>query len=186
MRKLVLDLELEQPSSNPNTPDSQVKEPSIIQIGYVIVDTVSEEILLKRSVYVNIGVPLSNYIKKLTGITDEQVANGLSIEDAFQVVVNDSVAFGCLNPVVQWGSGDVEHLQYEANMVKFGRSGMNIKHLYQVWAEANGVNTSGGLSKALSRIGIGWVSGRSHDALNDAINTARMYLHLRSLLKVGK
>lgn len=65
----------------------------------------------------------------------------------------------------------------------FGRSGMNIKHMYQVYAEANGMNNSGGLGKSLKKCGLIWQGGGKHNALFDALNTAHFHNFLYKKMK---
>lgn len=188
---IAIDLELEQPKSNQQTPDSKLDEEKIIQLGWVVFN--NKEVLKEQRKYVNIGVPLSKFIKDLTKITDEQIASGGTILDAYDELVKDQKEFNTSRVVRQWGGGDMDALRsdllsnytYHRFNVKweFGRSGFNVKHLYQAYALVNGLNTSGGLSKCMSRCNLLWEGRGKHDALNDAINTARFYNLLSSKLK---
>ena len=64
-----IDLELEQPHTNHQTPDSQLNKEMIIQVGYVIYEIEPEfKVLEEVSDFINIGVKLSEFIKKLTKI----------------------------------------------------------------------------------------------------------------------
>lgn len=176
-RHIALDLELEQPKTRVDTQDSQLDEEKIIQVGYIIYELEPEFKILKEvSLFVNIGVPLSAYIKKLTGISNEQIASGGTIEEAYQQLVSDTKEFDCIRVVKQWGGGDIEWLQKEVPNEKweFGRSGCNIKHLYQIYAEANGKNRSGGQKKCMKRCGLTF-DGSTHNAAVDALNTAKFH-----------
>lgn len=181
-----IDLELEQPKSNPQTPDSQLDEEKIIQVGYVIYSLEPDLHIHQEALYhVNINVPLSKFIKTLTGISDEDIKDGMSIEEIYDDLTNDLQIFNFSRIVKQWGGGDMDCLRKELPEVKweFGHSGCNIKHMYQMYAEANGLNTSGGLKKSLNRIGLGWEGRKAHNALADAFNTARMHKFLYDKIK---
>lgn len=191
---IALDLELEQPYDNPQTPDSKLDFSKIIQVGWVVFN--SEKVLKKVTRYVNIGVPLSKFIKDLTRITDEQIASGGSLLDAYSDLVADQKEFNTIRVVRQWGGGDMEQLKIELDSEQlpsemeahdykwqFGRSGLNVKHLYQAYALANGLNTSGGLSKCMARLDLVWAGRGKHDAMLDAWNTANFYNLLENRLK---
>jgi len=175
---IALDLELEQPKTNPQTPDSLLDEEKIIQVGYVVFKVFPEfEVLQTRSLFINIGIPLSTFIKKLTGITDKQITVGGTIEGAYNKLVFDMQMYKCRRVVKQWGGGDMECLRREVSGLdwKFGRSGHNVKHMYQTYAEANGLKRSGGLSKSMGQCGLQWEGRGKHNAAIDALNTARFY-----------
>jgi len=186
-KHIALDLELEQPNTNPQTPDSKLTEEKIIQVGYVIYEIEPEfKVLKKVSSFVDIGVPLSEFIKKLTGISDSDILTGVSIEEAFRELTMDANAFETIRVVKQWGGGDMDCLQREVPEEKweFGRSACNIKHMYQVYAEANGQNRSGGLKKSMKRCGLTFEGG-AHDAAIDAFNTAKFHTFLHRVMKKG-
>ena len=85
--RYALDLELEQGKTNPKTPDSQLDSPKIIQIGVVFFNSLTKEVLGRYKWYINIGVPLSSLIKKLTGITDDDLRHGCSIQEAYDMLL---------------------------------------------------------------------------------------------------
>lgn len=182
-----IDLELEQPKTNPQTPDSELDEEKIIQVGYVVYALEPEfEVKLSVREYVKLGVPLSAFIKNLTKIKDSDLEDrGRSIGSIYQDLTINQKLYGFNRVVKQWGSGDMECLQREVggDNWQFGRSGCNIKHLYQIYAEANGLNISGGLSKSMSKCGLKWEGQGKHDALVDAFNTARFHHFLYNKLK---
>lgn len=133
-----IDLELEQPMTNSQTPDSLLTEESIIQVGYVIYSLEPEFTIHKQVCeHIDIGVPLSSFIKKLTGITNDDIKAGKNLTDVYNSLVKDIKDFNCVRSVKQWGGGDIECLKKELPYVKWelGRSGFNIKHLYQMYAE---------------------------------------------------
>lgn len=185
---IAIDLELEQPYTNQQTPDSKLDKSKIIQLGWVVFN--DKEVLKEQREYVNIDVPLSQFIKDLTKITDDQIASGGTLNEAYAKLVEDQKEFNTSRVVRQWGGGDMEHLKMEietetvdAPKWEFGRSGFNVKHLYQAYALENGLNTSGGLSKCMARCDLIWQGRGKHDALLDAHNTARFYNLLAGKLK---
>ena len=182
-----IDLELEQPKTNSQTPDSKLDNSKIIQVGYVIYKLEPEfEVIKQVSDFIDIGVPLSSFIKKLTGIKDSDISNGISIEDAYVNLVHDQEVFNFSRIIKQWGSGDMKCFREELpEDVKweFGHSGCNIKHMYQVYAEANEMNTSGGLSRSMAKCGLKWEGRGKHNAVIDALNTARFHNFLYKKFK---
>lgn len=195
---IALDLELEQSYTNHQTPDSKLDRSTIIQLGWIVYecDNGNYNVLKESRHYVNINVPLSDFIKKLTHITDEQISSGGTLLEAYDELVSDQKEFNTIRVVRQWGGGDMTHLKMELDTEQvitpeyldnykweFGGSGFNVKHLYQAYALANDLNTSGGLSKCLGRCNLPWNGQGKHDALVDAINTAQMYAFLENEFK---
>jgi inhibitor of KinA sporulation pathway (predicted exonuclease) len=194
-----LDLELEQPKTNPQTLDSGLDYAKIIQVGWCVFEAHDGKIELfeKRSVFIDIGTPLSNFIKKLTGISNEDLKGGLTLLEAYNLLKEDQRKYSTSRIVRQWGNGDMEELKAELesetpnNLLTdyswgFGRSGFNVKHLFQAYCLANGLNERSGLAKSLRRVGLNFESVNNkgkHDALADAVNTARMYAFLENKLE---
>ena len=181
-----IDLELEQPKTNHQTPDSLLDKEKIIQVGYVIYELEPEfKVIEEVSRFVNIGVPLSKFIKKLTGISDEDVSSGTTINIIFQEMIDLQKKYDFTRAIKQWGGGDMDCLQSEVSGLPwvFGRSGVNIKHIYQIYAEANGMKPSGGLGKSMNKCGLKWQGGGKHNALFDALNTAHFHNFLYKQLK---
>lgn len=173
-----LDLELEQPRSL-RIPDSNVTEEKIIQVGYVIYRVEPGfELIESVSRFVNIGVPLSTFIKALTGIRDSEIAKGIEPVQIYDELVSKQSQYRFLRVIKQWGGGDMDCLRRELPFGiewQFGRSGFNVKHLYQIYAEKHGMNRSGGLSKCMNRCGLKWEGRGKHNAEIDALNTARFH-----------
>ena len=87
-----------------------------------------------------------------------------------------------------WGAGDQNAILKELPKDYkwgFGRSSFNVKHLFQLWAEVNGINPSGGLKKSMNKIGLKF-KGSAHNALVDAENTAMVFLELSKRLKISQ
>jgi inhibitor of KinA sporulation pathway (predicted exonuclease) len=204
MRYIALDLELEQPKTNTQTKDSVLDKEKIIQVGWLVFEVSPDEkvkILKTQRRYVYLGVPLSKFIKKLTNITDEELDNGESLVDIFEALKKDQKDFDTSRVIREWGSGDMSQLRLEVvsevNDTKmtdsrdfwpFGRSGFNVKHLFQAYAYANNKKSRGGLLSSMKKMGLSWINsgfkdGGQHDATNDAINTAYVYCELEKLFK---
>jgi DNA polymerase III epsilon subunit-like protein len=184
MIHLSLDLELEQNKTNPQTPDSQLDEAAIIQVGLAVYDP-EVGIIETRGYHINIGVPISGYIQKLTGITNEDLELGVSLDFAYEEMVRLQAHYKTSRALLQWGGGDDEALKKELGKDTswmFGRSGFNVKHLYRAYAEANGLNISGGLKTCCKRLGLPF-EGRAHDAVWDAAATAKVYGRIMRAMK---
>lgn len=166
----VIDLEMNMPSGK------------IIQIGAVRGLTETGQITDKLNIYVNPGEPIGPYITKLTGITDDDVVNACSLEEAYiQLCEFHKGAFiNCMT----WGGGDAHHLKKQLNPEifkqypwPFGRRWIDAKTLYVAYRDANNKKVAGGLAKAMTKFGLRF-DGRIHDALDDARNTFRIYIEL--------
>jgi inhibitor of KinA sporulation pathway (predicted exonuclease) len=185
MNRISLDLELEQPKSNTQTPDSLLDVEKIIQVGYVVFDDQTGEIIKEVCKEVNIFVPLSNFIKKLTGISNKQISDGTDLVSIIDGLKQDCLDYKCSRKILTWGAGDQECIVRELPgdyQWIFGRSAFNVKHLYQLYRETNGKNPSGGLSKSMKNMGINF-KGSAHNALADAINTATIFMALKDKLR---
>lgn len=182
MIRYSLDLELEQPYTNPQTPDSKLKYPQIIQIGVVFFNSLTSEVLHKQKWYINIEVSLSSFIKKLTNITDEQLQSGTTTKQAYSELLDLIKKFEACRRPITWGRGDLQALQSEVDHYKLGRGESNVKALWQDVAPILSINGRGGLSKSMAKIGLQF-KGRAHDALVDAENTMYMYLKLIEYFK---
>lgn len=147
--------------------------PEIIQIGLVEVNTKTKEIGRKKDMFV---VPekteMSQYCMDLTGITKKQVyKQGLTYDKAIEIL---ETKFGFNNKlVIAWGRDD-----------KAFRNGidqyMNLSHLYSM---INGTDEKFKLEEALKREGLVF-EGKPHNALIDAENTAKLFIHLLNKITI--
>lgn len=178
-----LDIEMEQPISNPQTPDSLIYEQEIIQVGFCVSSPQGE--FLESGLYnIHKEYKLSNFIKTLTGISDKDLACGISLDETYLKLCQTRERHNAYRKLLTWGQGDQQQIQKELGVFvpwQFGHSSFNVKHLYQFYAEHNGLNPSGGLKKVCSRLGIKF-EGRAHNALTDSIMTAKVYLKLCELI----
>lgn len=196
MRRIALDLELNTDGTNPTE--------SIIQVGYTVFDT-KEGIIETAGDYIKIDKPLYPFIINLTSISQREIdTKGVSLEQAYLNLLEfcdkHEVKFGQL---VTWGSGDLSELKGQLQQAeffdwKFGRSELNLKAVYQMFAVANGFKRSGGLKLSMKNQGLNFVpymdnvadekfrQRGAHDARTDALNTARFYLHLQNKMLLDK
>lgn len=177
MKLLVLDLEMNQPSGK------------IIQVGACIFRKKDGAIIDKFMIYVNPNEKLNEEIVKLTGITQDKVeTEGCTCKEAYLKLKKFVRKHKVLKTTLVWGSGlynDVSRLYREADPEEpnfMGHRIWDVKTLYQMYQFENGLSTKGGLAKAVGDLGLTF-EGKNHDALSDAINTAKVYKFLTSKLK---
>lgn len=184
---LSLDLEL----NEPNTKNR------VIEIGYVIGDTETEEILTKKSILIRLpeNEVLMPFITTLTGIEPDHLeTNGVGLDDAFEILWADKEYYKPFINPLQWGHGDADLLcqAFRDNGINiadrtggrglFGRRVIDVKTLYVSHNIALGLHPSGGLSKSMAKVGLQF-QGKKHRAHNDAYNTFFMYLQLIKYFK---
>ncbi len=201
MKYLAIDLEIEQPRSNPQTLDSMTDTPELIQAGIVVFELAAGEptVLFSKTYMVNYPYELSNFIKALTSISDEDVNKAtLQAKDILDIIRALMQEYGTSRQIVEWGSGDTKFIAEKAgldteqlgDLYGIARSQINVKTLFQCYALANDIKTKGGLSKSMGKLGMGFKSthykGRNrgcHWAESDALNTARIFNKLISLMR---
>ena len=201
MKFITIDLEIEQPYTNIQSPDSRTDKQELIQIGIVVFEIVEFEPVILHSETMNIfyGEPLSIFIKTLTSISDENVNS--SDNHAIDGVVRLrelQQQFDTSRQIVEWGSGDISFLLESAGISQslfnskygFARSTINVKVLYQLYAMMNGKKVRGGLSTSMGKLGLQFKGTRykghnkgKHWAEADALNTARIFNRLCNLIK---
>jgi len=170
MKELVvaLDLELNQPSGR------------IVQIGAVLGNLRTGEVVSHFDAKVNPEEPFSSRIAELTGIGALELESAPSLAVAGEALAawltpRDSVRI--LNPLT-WGGDDTVVLREQLGLSQerwmFGRRWIDVKTLYVAWRMAQYKEISGGLAKAMTKLGLAF-QGRKHNALDDALNTFRMY-----------
>jgi inhibitor of KinA sporulation pathway (predicted exonuclease) len=170
---LSLDLEMNQPSGR------------IIQIGACVGNIHTGEIVETLSILVDPGEPLSDFIIGLTGITEERLdRDSTSLLEAYQTLQSMHKRHTCFMNPLTWGGGDSYELKkqlIEQDSLQgpwcFGRRWIDVKTLYHTRQLMNGKPVQAGLAKALVKLGLQF-KGRKHDALDDAINTFKIFLEL--------
>lgn len=167
MNFLSLDLEFDQPSGQ------------IIQIGAVVGNIATGDILGRFSAYVKIEVPLNPFIVQLTGITDAELAHsGTDLITAYKKLLAFRAQFQDVqvNPLT-WGGGDSQELLQQLQQAHtepfewpLGRRWFDVKTLFQFRQMRRHQKPQAGLAKALTKLGMQF-KGRKHNALDDALNT---------------
>lgn len=166
-----LDIEFEQPSEE------------IIQVGCVVGNLKSGEILEEYCKHVNIDKTLSEYISKLTGIKQRDIDNGTTIENVYDDLKILHKDYDCFRNCLTWGGGDSESIKkavkLDEEMYLFGRRWIDVKTVFISYMWSQGESHRSGLAKSLLRLGMRF-EGRKHNAMDDAKNTFFIY---RELLK---
>lgn len=173
---IVIDLECtcwDDEHGNYNRPDKQKSE--IIEIGVAAIDTKKEEITETESIMVRpISSTVSKFCTKLTGHTQKDVEQGISLEDACKILkkkykVNNRV----------WASwGDYDRVQFDRDCsyklvkVPFNRRHINAKTLF---ALRNRLDFELPVGLALEKLNMSF-EGRQHRGVDDAKNIARILL----------
>ena len=170
-----LDLEMNQPSE------------SIIQIGCVVGNLASGEILEEYSQHIKIDETIAPFIIKLTGITQENVNNGITLEEAYTQLQALHTKYECFRNAICWGGGDSselrKQLKLDDDIFLFGRRWIDVKTVYISYRWASNLSHQAGLAKALLKIGMTF-EGKKHNACDDARNTFYIYRELLEHFKV--
>lgn len=168
MNILVIDCEYNQPSGK------------TIQIGAAVFKVKTGELLESMCLYVNPGEPLQQFIIDLTGVTERDVQNGYSIQDAYIVLKAMHKRHKCFKNPLVWGSGvrnDSQHIHMEAFPEEENFMGfrvLDVKTIYQSVMMFQNSTVRGGLKKSMESCGLTF-EGAAHDALADAMNTFRFW-----------
>ena len=174
---LALDLELN------NAPDGSTPSPSIIQVGVAIGSArqLPSEWIVKKW-FVKVNEPIYPFITELTGITTDDVKNGLQhydIANELDKLIKDNNVF--VHPVT-WGGGDASELKADferwgVEFNNFGRRWIDVKTLHTLNMLARGKKPNGGLSSALSVYDLIF-EGKEHRADIDAYNTLKLFFEI--------
>lgn len=167
-----LDLEMNQPSGK------------IIQIGITIGDLTKRSIIETKSFMVNPEEEITEYINKLTGITQNQVKDAPVLVDAYKQMNEWLDTYKPHKQSIVWGQGDVRTLKKQVNDIDltiehrhFGFREMDVKTLVQAHQISIGKSSQGGLAKSLTKYGMKF-RGACHNAEADSLNTLLLYYRL--------
>jgi len=164
-----LDLEYNQPSG------------TIIQVGLVVGNLKTGDILEKYCKCVKVDEIISDYIINLTGVTQLDVDNGSKLQDIYNDIVDLSKKYDCFRNPITWGGGDSIDLRNELKLTDqdfiFGRRWIDAKTLFVSRCFARELKHQSGLGKSMKRLGLSF-EGRKHNALDDALNTFIIYRKL--------
>ncbi len=169
-----LDLEFEQPCE------------TILQVGVVVGNLKSGEILEEYCEHVKVDLQVSEYIRKLTGIKQTDIDNGKSLNDIYLDLIRMHTDHDCFRNCISWGGGDSQALRTALNlddeMFLFGRRWIDAKTVFISHMFANGENHRSGLAKSLVRLGMKF-DGKKHNSKDDAKNTFFIYRELLERMK---
>ena len=161
--------------------------PKIIQVGIAIASPLRPDDMRTFCWYLDPQEPITPFIQRLTGITDEIIKEKSVSHDVVAKELGELLTVNeCfVNPVVWGGGGDGndaselkdEFRERNIDFPFFGRRVIDVKGIYVFLEQVSGRSPSGGLRKSLSRYGLQF-QGTPHRADVDAYNTLRFYFDL--------
>lgn len=158
-------------------PPGQVSE--IIEIGLTVVDLELGARLAKHRILVRPRrSEVSAFCTELTGLTPEEVAEGVTFAAACTVLARDHDAGR--RPWVSWGDYDRNQFVRQCDQTgaeyPFSRHHTNAKLRF---TEAHHLRGRPGMAQALQHAGLP-LEGRHHRGDDDSWNIAALVLHLRA------
>ena len=182
MKHIVVDLEMN--NINPKSEARSICTMETIEIGAVMLDDNLKEISSFRTyVKPQYNTGIVKKITKLTGITNEMVQNAPAFNEAFKMFT--SWCFGPEDEVIiyAWSESDYDQISKEMLLKGYEMSEKENTILGNRWSDFQdefdshlGFERQVSLKLALEMAGVDF-SGREHDALDDARNTAEL-LHI--------
>ncbi|GAV45297.1 3'-5' exonuclease [Streptomyces acidiscabies] len=160
-------------------PPGSVSE--VIEVGLTVVDVVARTRVSRHRILVRpVRSRVSAFCTELTGLTQDEVARGVSFAEACRVLVEEYG--GGERPWASWGEYDrrqfARQSQADGVAYPFGypteRTHTNAK---AVFAEAYGLRRKPGMAQALQIAGLP-LEGRHHRGEDDAWNIAALVLDL--------
>lgn len=148
---------------------------NIIEVGIVTYSLVLKEIIKEDSILIRPqDSEISDFCQHLTGITQQEVDQGISLEDAFDRLRKEFKSHTI--PWASWGMYDYKMFASEADYYKlrfpFNNNHFNIKVAFGLKHEL-----LVGVPSALQIIGETF-EGSHHRALPDALNILKLFKHL--------
>lgn len=155
-----LDLEMNQPSQK------------IIQIGAVIGDLTTGEVVVEFSAIINPLESLNPFIIDLTKITQDEVDTGQDLLTATANLEHLVKKYHALKMPFVWGNGDLRLLKQRSGSVYFNsiHREMDIKVITQFLRLTQDMSMKGGLGSTITAM-CDTFEGQPHNALHDAKNT---------------
>lgn len=157
--------------------------PKIIQVGVAVGNIATPEEIETFSWYINPNEPITEFITKLTGITDEIIQEKAVSHETLAQELGTLLKFKNVftNPIT-WGQGDADELLTEfrdrdIDFPFFGRRIFDVKTIYVYNQIVKGRTKSGGLRGSMQTYGMKF-KGTPHNAEYDALNTLRFFFHL--------
>jgi inhibitor of KinA sporulation pathway (predicted exonuclease) len=149
----------------------------IIEIGLTVIDLAAGERLARHRILVKPArSTVSEFCTQLTGLTQDEVDQGVSFAEACRLLATDHSAG--TRPWASWGDYDrkqfTRQCQATGTPYPFGRHHTNAKLAF---TDAYGLRKRPGMAQALTLAGRP-LEGRHHRGEDDAWNIAALVLHL--------
>lgn len=179
MKHIVVDLEMN--NIGRKSEARRICTMETIEIGAVMLDDNLQEISSFRTyVKPEYNDSIVAKITRLTGITDEMVANAPKFKEAFKMFTNWCMGTGDDVTIYAWSGTDYNQIKKELILKEYELSAAEHELVDCEWTDFQkefdchlGFERQVSLKLALEMAGIDF-SGREHDALDDARNTAEL------------
>ena len=178
MSKITAVIDLEATCTDKN--EFPAHEMETIEIGVAIVDTSTLKIIDKHQQYIRpmLHPTLTEFCTKLTGITQKKVDDALwfhlGLANVSEFFIKHKVTDWC-----SWGDYDREQLKRDCKRHEIGYPAVLHNHfnLKVKFSQELGTKRRYGLKRALQRLNMEF-EGSPHSGVDDAYNTARIYIEL--------
>lgn len=191
MNHIVVDLEMN--NIRPKSEAREICSMETIEIGAVMLDDNLQEISSFRT-YVkpeyNDGIVKK--ITRLTGITNEMVMNAPTFKEALHMFTSWCLGMGDNITIYAWSESDFDQISKEIVLKEYKISEEEQRLLTSKWSDFQeefdsnlGFERQVSLKMALDMAGVDF-SGREHDALDDARNTAELLQIFRDKMLFDK
>lgn len=182
MRKLIVDFEMCQ--SVRLDDGTLIRE--IIEIGAVLLDE-NHTIVKEYNRFVKpIYCKLTPFITKLTGITQDKLDNGTTIQEVINELKELTDNFNNCT-FSTWSESDLSELRVESKVkgVDIEILENSFEDIQRIFCDKLNYERQVGLKTAIDLMGMDF-EGSEHSALDDAKNTARVYIQLKDNSLVDK
>ena len=184
MKHIVVDLEMNYVAKKSDA--RRICRMETIEIGAVMLDDNLQEISAFRTyVKPEYNDCIERKIKRITGITEEMVQNAPIFKEALRMFTNWCLGTGDAVTIYAWSDTDFCQIAKEITLKNYEMTPEEEIILTTKWSDFQkefdthlGFNRQVSLSMALDMAGIDF-TGREHDALDDARNTAELLNILR-------
>ena len=174
MKAVVVDLELTQPNCK------------IIQIGAVLVNLKAQKVIDVFDIVCNPDELPNEFIEQLTGITKQDVSDGVPLNEALQSFWAWLEEAKCGNRLYEWGSGDSRCLIQQSNELNVEMTKrpkiFDVKEMSGMFRQCFNAKSRGGLGNTINLLGMDFI-GTPHNALADALNTARVLFRFQQMIQ---
>ena len=179
MKHVIVDLEMNTVSRKSEV--RAVCKLETIEIGAVMLDDNMQEIASFRTYVKPEHSPtIASNIRRLTGITNEMVANAPHFNEALRMFMSWCLGTGDEVTLYAWSDNDYKQISAEIKLKGYEISEAESALLMEEWTDFQkefdvhlGFDRQLSLRLALDMAGIDF-TGREHDALDDARNTAQL------------